>query len=148
MTGQNAESILNEIRIKKLYLLDAWSPDYRERHYENAFECFKKFEGNKKVVLIKCNSLDIDIFPDNYFNYIYVDDLHHPDHVYKELKFYYPKLKKYGMIAGHDYRPDLPERVKAGVDKWIKETGYELHTYKNDSDYDNSDFLDWWVWKK
>jgi predicted O-methyltransferase YrrM len=45
----------------------------------------------------------ITSFPDNYFDFVYIDG----DHSYKgsksDLKNYYPKVERGGVISGHDY---------------------------------------------
>ena len=45
----------------------------------------------------------IDNFPKNFFDFVYIDG----DHSYKgaksDLRNYYPKVKRGGVIAGHDY---------------------------------------------
>ena len=45
-----------------------------------------------------------DQFPDQYFDWIYVDGSHNYKSVRRDLDFYYPKVKMYGFITGDDYR--------------------------------------------
>lgn len=49
------------------------------------------------------SAMVINAFPDNYFDFVYVDG----DHSYKgsksDLRNYYAKVKRGGVIAGHDY---------------------------------------------
>lgn len=42
-------------------------------------------------------------FPDNYFDWIYIDTDHTYETTRDELRLYAPKMKKGGIIAGHDY---------------------------------------------
>ncbi len=44
------------------------------------------------------------LFPDNYFDLIYVDADHSYDGCLTDLKDWYPKLKDGGFLAGDDYR--------------------------------------------
>ena len=41
-------------------------------------------------------------FPDKSIFFLYVDDNHEEDHVYNELKAWLPKMKKNGIMSGHD----------------------------------------------
>ena len=43
------------------------------------------------------------VFPDNHFDFIYIDGDHEYESVYTDIKLYLPKLKATGIFAGHDY---------------------------------------------
>jgi hypothetical protein len=45
-------------------------------------------------------------FPDQYFDFVYIDAAHTYDEVKKDLAAWYPKIKDGGILAGHDYIPD------------------------------------------
>lgn len=62
--------------------------------------------GDANITVIhdfSTNNDVIDAFPDNYFDFVYIDG----DHSYKgaksDLRNYYPKVRRGGVIAGHDY---------------------------------------------
>lgn len=42
-------------------------------------------------------------FPDQYFDFIYVDAMHTHDAVLQDLLLYAPKLKPHGLLGGHDF---------------------------------------------
>ena len=42
-------------------------------------------------------------FPDEYFDYVYIDGEHLYDWVKRDIELWYPKVKKGGILAGHDY---------------------------------------------
>jgi len=90
----------------------------------------------------KKNDLKIDIivnfsveaaklFEDGYFDFVYID----ANHVYKEviadLEAWYPKIRKGGMLAGHDYcnwaRDDgnIVINCKDGIDYFMKKNNKE-----------------------
>jgi predicted O-methyltransferase YrrM len=52
------------------------------------------------------SSLAAALFPDDYFSLIFVDAGHSYEMVMKDLEAWYPKLKKGGIFAGHDYDCD------------------------------------------
>lgn len=62
-------------------------------------------------------------FNDEYFDFVYIDARHDYRSVNADLNAWYPKVKKGGIIAGHDYknsfvRNNLVE-VKRCVDNWF-----------------------------
>ena len=66
----------------------------------------KSSESSVNITVIhdfSTSSMVIYAFPDRYFDFVYVDG----DHSYKgsksDLRNYYPKVKRGGVIAGHDY---------------------------------------------
>lgn len=53
---------------------------------------------------IRCDSpLAASLFPDEYFQFIFIDAGHSYEQVTRDLQAWYPKLKTGGLIAGHDY---------------------------------------------
>lgn len=44
-----------------------------------------------------------DLFADESLDYVYIDGNHAYDYVKLDLETWYPKLKKGGILAGHDY---------------------------------------------
>lgn len=51
-------------------------------------------------------------FPDNYFDFIYIDADHRYESVIKEMHAWYPKLKSNGLFSGHDYLPNFDHSLK------------------------------------
>lgn len=103
--GEFSNRILEISKPKKLHLIDFWGTkrynNIKKRYVENRF----KNEIHNGIIEINIgNSTEIfDIFPDNYFDWIYIDT----DHSYKttitELELYKNKMKNTGIICGHDY---------------------------------------------
>ena len=44
----------------------------------------------------------VNLFEDNTIDIVYIDDDHSSEQVEKEIKLWYPKIKKTGYMAGHD----------------------------------------------
>lgn len=53
------------------------------------------------------------LFPDEHFDFIFVDAAHDYDNVTADLRAWWPKLKVGGTAAGHDYDTCWPTVVKA-----------------------------------
>ena len=70
--------------------------------------------GQSKVELIKDYSYNVvDQFEDNSFDFIYIDGAHDYESVKKDIELYAPKLKTFGILAGHDYEHTWPGVIKA-----------------------------------
>jgi SAM-dependent methyltransferase len=59
-------------------------------------------------------------FPENYFDWVYLDTSHTYDQTIKELEALRRVVKPNGLIAGHDWYPD-PEHVYNGVYEAVTE---------------------------
>ena len=46
----------------------------------------------------------IDSYPDNYFDFIYIDASHEYEDVKRDIQISLPKVKPGGLIGGHDYQ--------------------------------------------
>lgn len=145
MQGANAMELYKNFRFARLYLVDGWQKRYTDNYIDNLSKTAALFDGYiKNVIIIKALSPNIsDLFVDNTLNYIYLDGNHSPDHVYEEMVAFMPKLKKGGMLAGHDWNDAAPERVKKGVIRYCGEFGYRYSHAMNE----NEKVGDWWVIK-
>ena len=105
--GINSESILKELNISTLYLVDIWF-DYNEiganRPQKANFELVSnKFKNNLKVKIIKDFSLKaVKEIPDNSLDFVYIDANHSYKYVYQDISVWFNKVKEGGIIAGHD----------------------------------------------
>ena len=63
-------------------------------------------------------------FKDNTLDFIFIDASHQYNEVKKDLNAWFPKLKKNGLFAGHDY-DDNHSEVKQAVDEFVKTNGLE-----------------------
>jgi cephalosporin hydroxylase len=57
----------------------------------------------------------VDEFEDNSFDFIYIDASHTYEDTKKDIELYLPKVKKGGIIGGHDYQQDEFPGVKKSV---------------------------------
>ena len=152
--GDFAVDILIHSKPTKLHLIDPWEHQNKEdylldpsnidqMHFEERFEKVQeKFSGyisSEVVELHRTYSPEAaKLFPDSYFDYIYVDGMHTEEAVYADLVAFDQKVKNDGLIIGHDYvaSPLYRERgfgVVEAVNRFIKETGYEFSLLTNES---------------
>lgn len=61
--------------------------------------------------------------PNNFFDFVYIDGCHLYPQVKEDLNDYLPKLKKNGLLCGHDYNMAY---VKWAVDEFMQEQNFEM----------------------
>ena len=145
LEGKHSESILNELPIKKLFLIDVYA-DYDEKEkfnisyedsYKRAKKRLKKFVG--RIQFIKKLSSDAVKDIPNGLDFVYIDGNHTYKYVKEDIKNYFPKLKKNGILAGHDFDYLSPGVIKAVIE-FVHKNKLELQTDPFQSD--------WWIIKK
>jgi hypothetical protein len=127
-TAYMVVEIVNSGKQIKFDTVDTWlgTPDeiwcYENTLKENSgcvYDLFVKNMGDaiKHVNPVRMLSTEAaDKYPDESLDFIFIDACHTYNCVKSDLQAWYPKLKKGGCIAGHDY--DLPS-VKAAVDEFF-----------------------------
>jgi hypothetical protein len=115
-------------------------PDYIQR-------VFKVFDGKDNVIIIRADSLKFDLFPDNYFDFVYLDNVHTYEHCAVEIPKYWQSVKPGGMIAGDNYEI---LGVKMAVDEF--EDGLKYDQIVNTAPYKKAavsgvDVMEWWIKK-
>ena len=69
----------------------------------------------------------VERFEDGKFDWVYVDGNHDYAYVMRDLVLYAPKVKRGGLLCGHDYcdRPEA-QGVKRAVDDFMEKHGWEM----------------------
>jgi len=113
--GEHAESLLTNLSIKKLYLIDPYSlyEEYEEgkNHYDvdqdsleiaekEALEKLKKYSDN--IVLVRKKASEVLNEIPNELDFVYIDGNHQYKFIKEDINNYYSKLKDGGVIGGHD----------------------------------------------
>jgi predicted O-methyltransferase YrrM len=76
-----------------------------------------RVKDHKNIQLITKTSDDaVSDFNDESFDFIYIDGIHQYDNVKQDIINYLPKVKKGGVIGGHDYGSSWPG-VRQAVDE-------------------------------
>ncbi|MFX1314152.1 MAG: class I SAM-dependent methyltransferase [Promethearchaeota archaeon] len=107
MKGNNSISILKELNISKLYLIDIWD-EYEEvqtnfDNLKNYEYVLNQFKNNERVEIIKAFSHEASKkFENKSLDFVYVDANHKYKFIYQDLECWYPKVKNGGIMAGHD----------------------------------------------
>lgn len=140
--GDNAKNILETLPVQKLYLVDPYMLYLEDEilimTYKDYFSTAKKkllkFKGKVKFIL-KYSLEAIDSIPDN-LDFVYIDGNHNYEFVKKDIELYYPKVRRSGVIGGHDFTAKFNGLCRA-VNEFINENKLKKYT-KN---------ADWWIVK-
>lgn len=114
------------------YAYDIANNQDHEKNYRLVLKKFSRQLEEGTVVLHRKSSLDaLRDFPDNFFDFIYIDGMHYYDAVLLDLFKYTKKLSKYGILSGHDYanNPDARQQkfgVIEAVQTFTEKTDFSL----------------------
>ena len=143
--GDYALTYLKSLDIKKVYLIDPYTKhkDYDEftaevlkSAEEVAHKKLKVYED--RIIWIKAKSAEVAVnFANESLDFVYIDGNHQCQFVLEDITLYYPKVKKGGLISGHDYRKEQEEFVFDAVNEFCEKGNLEL----------NVSHVDWWIWK-
>ena len=138
--GYNAKSILSQLPINKLYLVDPYRPYWENNILQPGFSIdvakrvLVKFSD--KIVFVRSSSADaIGLVPDD-LDFVYIDGCHEPEFIRLDLQIWYPKICSGGVLAGHDLHDPLI--LKEFIDFFRKHEQDEVHALDKD----------WWLVKK
>lgn len=133
--GINACYLLEGLPIKRLYLVDNYRPywdsgtqyytqDQMEQHYEMMFHAIDQYFD--KTMVIRQDSLwATNLFPDGYFDFVYIDAGHTYGEVMSDMNLWWPKVKAGGVFGGHDYGTINGREVKHAVNDFLEAHGLQ-----------------------
>lgn len=139
--GEHAVSILENLHIKKLYLVDPFVnyPDYPEEFDFDKIKpiAFKNLEKYKDKIIWILKKFDYNQIHEQ-LDFIYIDGNHSYEFVKHNIKIGDKLVKQGGVVGGHDYyHVGNFAGVGKAVDEWCQEKGYKL----------KSSNIDWWYIK-
>lgn len=119
-----AVEIKNSNKNIHIHCVDTWagSSDHHDYATLNADSIYHEFLSNidtvKDIITpIKLTSMEaVQVFPDEYFDFIFIDASHQYTDVMNDLIAWYPKVKTNGVFAGHDY--GTWDGVTQAVNEW------------------------------
>lgn len=139
-TGFNAMSILSELDVKMIYLVDPYeSYNDGNEHLEEPEMARHLFMMTRpmhhKVCIVRYPSEFVStFFPSRFFDYVYIDGLHTYEGVKVDCEKWYPLVREGGVLAGHDYgTPHIG--VKKAVDEFTNCANFSSFKVFRDSDW-------------
>ncbi|MDI3430371.1 class I SAM-dependent methyltransferase [Aeromonas sp. V90_14] len=103
--GDFSRQIVDICAPAQLHLVDIWSSDrYGEELYLSVKNHFQQQQQCGEVIIHRKPSLEaLESFPDQTFDWVYIDTTHSYELTREELRACDRKVKSAGIIAGHDY---------------------------------------------
>lgn len=115
---------------------------------EDIFTECKQRLATDKFTLWQMPSLEAaNLVLDESLDFIYIDANHFKQHVLDDIAAWYPKVRKGGIIAGHDYCLYQDIEVIQAVTEWCEKTGYSINVTTDDF-WEGHPFPTWWTVKK
>jgi predicted O-methyltransferase YrrM len=133
--GYYSEVLCKAIPGLKLYCIDPWLRyrDYGDFAKRSTFLSMEA-EAREKLKPYGCiimNKFSVDAeksFTEGMLDFVFIDANHSYEYVKQDIELWTPKVRKGGIVSGHDYY-----KTKAGnvgviqaVDEYVKEHGYKL----------------------
>jgi len=157
--GDNAVDMLtNWNEISKLHLIDSFEvcPDFRDADIQvsNKSRFVERFKDNPRTSIILDQSVTASKqFDDESLDFVYIDANHTYDFVREDIRCWTPKVKKGGIIGGHDYEYLQPSTnirsVKKAVDEYFGKESVKVGIIVKRVDLENFVMeisCDWWVY--
>ncbi len=86
----------------------------------------------ENIIPIRMSSLDsADMFPDKYFDFIFLDGDHSYSMVKQDIISWGPKLKDNGILSGHDYHSSAVEKAVSEIINKKNLTIYETNNFSD-----------------
>lgn len=149
--GEHALSLLKNLKIKRLYLIDPYElyNKYSEGkiHFggdqlfldQLEVSCRNKLKDyERNLVWIKKLSSDAISDITEKVDFVYIDGNHQEEFVVEDIDNYFSVLNSSGVIGGHDYYNGFQREhdgVVNAVTKFVKRSGYQLRV----------EMPDWWI---
>jgi hypothetical protein len=147
--GDFSEQILHRCRPARLHLIDPWvfTTAFGKRWYgglkaQNQHEMDAIYESVRgrfanchEVQIHRSTSMSAAaLFPDDYFDWVYIDGNHDYEFVLEDLGNFAPKIKRGGCLTGDDYGWDSPEEpglfpVRQAVQEFAASSGLAVEVF-------------------
>ena len=141
--GEFSDFIHRTLRPSMLYLVDLFQgamisgdkngENIKTINLDQAYQALlAKYHSNPEISLFRGRSeLFLSLLPDNHLDFIYIDGDHQYAGCRSDLELARRKVKRSGVIAGHDYCSQFPGVMRA-VDEFSTQHGLTLELTSED----------------
>lgn len=154
--GYFSEELCKAIPELELCCIDPWHK-YKDNQrgggqeqHDNNFQIAQERLTGYNVKFIKSYSMDAVIeFEDESLDFVYIDGHHDFDYVMEDIINWTKKVRKGGIVAGHDYYHFNNSGVIEAVNAYTQIHKFELQlTQRNNDTYKDNRPPSWWFIKK
>jgi len=149
--GELASWILRRCPVTRLWVVDLWDSEVAAKTMllkENmttvereARRRLKPF--GERVVIVKADSAEAaNYFLDDQLDFVYIDACHLYEHVKRDVVAWWPKVRKGGVLCGHDYGGMGDVCWGWGVRRAVEEFACE-RLLEVETDIESRT---WWIW--
>lgn len=132
LSGEYSEVLCRLNPKAKIYSIDSWIsysefPDFTKKNvlsncYNTAVKTLGKYKNSN---IIKKTSMDaIRDFADESLDFVYIDANHTFEYVFKDVTKWSKKVRKGGIVAGHDFEEHIAKKafgeVKQALDLYMR----------------------------
>lgn len=127
-----AVEIINSGKPIQLHCVDSWEylesqSEIPEHKFSNLYQTFLNNIDPVKNVITPIKSISWEaasLYQNESLEFVFIDAAHDYESVTKDITAWFPKVKKGGVIAGHDY--SWGPQVKKAVDDYMQKPVREL----------------------
>lgn len=119
--GTNAIVMFRKIPGLKLYCIDPWVPYLRDtvdKQEGHLAACKRQLAGQNAVFMRMFSTDAAKELEDESLDFVYIDGNHAFDFIMQDLIAWTPKVKKGGIVSGHDYYHFFQGGVVQAVDAY------------------------------
>ena len=145
--GNFSYHMMESKKFIKFYGIDSYNDfQHNDDEYHLTKQKMSKFKNYQLIKDTFENSLNL--FKDNYFDFIYIDGFAHTGNNGGETIFnWFDKLKVGGILSGDDYHKDWPLVIEV-VNDFVRQTNFKLFLTDKIDDDPYSQYPSWFVIKE
>src|SRR3989344_3530417 len=165
--GKNAQTMFECIPNLKLFAVDPYKQHARcsdeaeryLRHWDDRYlravkrQAQKRLQDKNAVIIEKFSEDAASDILDNSLDFVYIDGDHSYDFVMQDIIIWGRKVRKGGIVSGHDYlydsnKPGRQAKVTQAVNDYTRVHGIEFYITKEDRYVKKGDSPPSWFWIK
>ena len=151
--GRYSQILCEAIPNLHLICVDVWKPygenwrmdEYQDKAYEEAVQRLSKYDVDIK----RTTSLEASLtVPDDSLDFVFIDGAHDFDNVMLDIILWAKKVRKGGIVSGHDYMHFHKSGVVEAVNKYTEEHRIELNVIGRNQNEHKDDQQPCWFFMK